>query len=63
MFDLFNSINTIKKTLCVKVTPKASQNRIKVEYNPDGSINLIRVYVTVAPEYGKANKEVIKLEF
>ena len=61
MFDLFNSVNTIKKTLSVKVTPKASQNRIKVEYNPDGSINLIRVYVTVAPEDGKANKEVIKL--
>ena len=61
MFDLFNSINTIKKTLSVKVTPKASQNRIKIEYNSDGSINLIRVYVTVAPEDGKANKEVIKL--
>tara|TARA_R110002124_G_scaffold52032_2_gene150090 strand:- start:10374 stop:10649 length:276 start_codon:yes stop_codon:yes gene_type:complete len=61
MIDLFNSVESIKKTLSVKVTPKASQNRVKIEYNPDGSINLIRVYVTTAPEDGKANKEVIKL--
>jgi len=61
MIDLFNSLESIGKTLSVKVTPKASQNRIKIEYNPDGSIYIVRVYVTVTPEDGKANKEVIKL--
>ena len=39
----------------IKVTPKASANRIKVE---DG---VVRAYVTAAPEDGKANKAVIKM--
>lgn len=46
----------ISKTLEIRVTPKASSNRIKVE--EDGTI---RVYVTTAPEDGKANKKVIEL--
>lgn len=39
----------------VKVTPKAAGNRIKEE------AGLIRVYVTTAPEDGKANKAATKL--
>ena len=39
----------------MRVTPKASRNRI-VEEN-----GALRVYVTVAPEGGKANAAVIKL--
>jgi uncharacterized protein (TIGR00251 family) len=38
------------------VTPKASSNRI-VKTEPDH----FRVYVTTAPEDGKANKAVLKL--
>ena len=41
--------------IAVRVTPKASRNRITRE---DG---VIRVYVTAVPEGGKATKEVIKL--
>ncbi|WP_457650500.1 DUF167 domain-containing protein [Profundibacter sp.] len=41
--------------IAVRVTPKASRNRITCE---DGNI---RVYVTTVPEGGKATKEVAKL--
>lgn len=41
--------------IAVRVTPKASRNRITFE---DGEI---RVYVTTVPEGGKATKEVAKL--
>lgn len=41
--------------IAVRVTPKASRERIAVE---DG---VIRVYVTVVPEDGKANQAVVKL--
>jgi uncharacterized protein (TIGR00251 family) len=41
--------------IAVRVTPKASRDRILVE---DGAI---RVYVTTVPEDGKANKSVVKL--
>ncbi len=41
--------------IAVRVTPKASRNRITCE---DG---VIRVYVTTVPEGGKATKEVVKL--
>jgi uncharacterized protein (TIGR00251 family) len=44
----------------IRVTPNASQNKIKIETYADGSV-LYRVYVTTIPEDGKANKEVIKL--
>ncbi|MBO9572943.1 MAG: DUF167 domain-containing protein [Chitinophagaceae bacterium] len=46
--------------LNVRVTPRASSNRIQVIEQPDGT-QLIRVYVTVPPEDGKANDAVIKL--
>lgn len=41
--------------IAVRVTPKASRNRITYE----GGV--IRVYVTTVPEGGKATKEVVKL--
>jgi uncharacterized protein YggU (UPF0235/DUF167 family) len=44
----------------VKVTPKASSNRVKLEVNEVG-VYYIRAYVTVVPEKGKANQAVIKL--
>ncbi len=47
-------------TLKIRVTPKASSNRIKVEKQPDGS-DLVRVYVTTVPEDGKANKAVVEM--
>ncbi|MDR1597611.1 MAG: DUF167 domain-containing protein [Holosporales bacterium] len=42
--------------IVVRVTPRASSNRI--DSGPDG---VLRVYVTVPPESGKANECVIKL--
>ncbi|RYG90726.1 DUF167 domain-containing protein [Loktanella sp. IMCC34160] len=41
--------------ISVRVTPKAARDRIVAE---DGAI---RVYVTIVPEDGKANKAVVKL--
>ena len=41
--------------IAVRVTPKASRDRILVEDDA------IRVYVTTFPEDGKANKAVVKL--
>ena len=41
--------------IAVRVTPKASRNKIE---QAEGGL---RVYVTVVPEDGKANKAVIKL--
>lgn len=47
-------------TIKVKVTPKAKFNKIKVEHMEDGT-DLYRIYVTQAPDDGKANQAVIKL--
>lgn len=49
-------MSDLPDTISIRVTPKASSNRIKHE--EDGTI---RVYVTTAPEDGKANKKVIEL--
>lgn len=46
--------------LHVKVTPKARSERIKKETGTDGAV-LYKIYVTAAPEDGKANEAVIKL--
>ncbi len=43
------------RDIVVRVTPKASRNRVVV----DGDV--LRVYVTVVPEGGKANAAVQKL--
>jgi len=41
--------------IAVRVTPKASRNKI------EPGEGVLRIYVTVVPEDGKANKAVIKL--
>lgn len=43
------------RNFAVRVTPKASRNLVKFEGD------VLRVYVTVVPEGGKANAAVIKL--
>lgn len=48
-------LNTPGTEIAVRVTPRASRNTIILE---DG---MIRVYVTVVPESGKANAAVVKL--
>ena len=47
-------------TLRVRVTPKAKAARMSQEIAEDGSL-YYKVYVTVVPEDGKANKAVIAL--
>jgi len=49
-----------EKLITIKVTPNAKQPLIKTEQLADGS-QLLRVYVTMAPEKGKANAAVMKL--
>jgi uncharacterized protein (TIGR00251 family) len=58
MLDLFD--REIPKTMNVRVTPKAKSQRIKKEFLENGD-KLYRIYVTAAPEDGKANKAVIEL--
>lgn len=60
MLDLFRDLDVYRKGLHVRVTAKASANRIKIEDLSNGE-KLIRFYVTAAAEGGKANKEVIKM--
>lgn len=45
----------------VRVTPKASQNKIVVESGEGADALRLRVYVTTVPEDGKANKAVVAL--
>lgn len=52
--------SAVPSCLSVRVTPKAKSERIKQEISEDGRV-YYKVYVTVAPEDGKANKAVIKL--
>lgn len=52
--------SALPSCLHVRVTPKAKSERIKQEISEDGRV-YYKVYVTVAPEDGKANKAVIKL--
>lgn len=61
VLDLFTSLEDIGNTLRVRVTAKAAHNRIKVDLDPKTNRRLFRVYVTAAPENGKANEAVIKL--
>lgn len=62
MFPEFYPYKETEEGVCLylKVTPKAAQNRIgKVIASPD-QVQL-KVYVTAAPEDGKANLAVIEL--
>lgn len=59
MFDLFD-YQSSPEILRVKVTPKAKSERIKKEVGADGLV-FYKIYVTAAPQDGKANEAVIKL--
>ena len=59
MLDMFD-YNNPPDILYVKVTPKAKAERIKKEMREEGTA-LYKIYVTAAPEDGKANEAVIKL--
>lgn len=59
MTALFDKEN-LPSTIAVRVTPKAKMEQIKADKAEDGS-PFYRIYVTAAPEDGKANKAVIKL--
>ncbi|HCK32916.1 MAG: hypothetical protein CMH32_06075 [Micavibrio sp.] len=59
MLDLFD-YKASPSRLHVRVTPKAKSARIKKEITEGGG-TLYKVYVTVVPEDGKANKAVIAL--
>lgn len=59
MRNLFDTQN-LPDTLHVRVTPKAKSERIKKTTGENGSM-VYKVYVTAAPEDGKANQAVIKL--
>jgi len=50
----------LPQILRVRVTPKAKSERIKTDYDSDGT-PYYRIYVTSAPENGKANQAVINL--
>ena len=57
--DLIKWDGSGRATLPIRVTPKASANRIRIDQHPAGPRVLMDV--TAAPENGKANKQVIKL--
>lgn len=59
MLDLFD-YQKPPDTLRVKVTPKAKSESIKKQTSADGTV-LYKIYVTAAPEDGRANEAVIKL--
>jgi uncharacterized protein (TIGR00251 family) len=48
------------KVIYVKLTPKASSNRIGNYTNING-VQTLNVYITSVPEYNKANNHMIKL--
>lgn len=51
----------MSRTLAIRLTPKASSNRIgDIRRLPDGTQQLA-VYVTAVPENGKANGAMIRL--
>ena len=50
----------LKDTFQIRVTTKSSHKDIKIELREDGS-KFFRVYITEAPENGKANSAVLKL--
>lgn len=54
--ELFNTNNN---KLEIKVIPNASSDKVII--SEDNVAPLVKVYVTVTPEDGKANKQVIKL--
>ena len=60
MSDAAEWLDILGDEFDVRVTPKASRNALKLEYDEQGAAYL-RAYVTIVPEKGKANQAVIKL--
>jgi uncharacterized protein len=58
--ELKEFIEAHNYTFPVKVSPKASSNRIKLEKKSDNTV-ILKIFVTTVPEDGKANEAVIKL--
>jgi len=58
--NALDCLNHLGNELHVRVIPRASANKIKLERQSDGSTR-IRVYTTAIPEDNKANKAVIKI--
>ncbi|MGE4314264.1 MAG: DUF167 domain-containing protein [Pseudobdellovibrionaceae bacterium] len=53
-------MNENQTLIQVRATPKAKQEMVKREIRENGEV-LYKIYVTAAPEDGKANKAVIAL--
>lgn len=51
----------LPEKVALHVTPRASRARVLPEYAGDGTVERLRVYVTVPPEDGKANDAVVAL--
>jgi len=63
-FKSFNNLFTKTKDgflLRVKVTPKASHNKIGDVFQDSNQQHVLKISITAAPEDGKANKALIKL--
>lgn len=60
MTDLFSPIPE-GISFHVRVTPKAAQNRIGEVMRDENDNPILKVYVTITPEQGKANEAVIEL--
>ncbi len=58
--DFFDWRNELGNIFQVRVTPKSSSNRIKIQHQKDGS-RFIKVYVTEIAENGRANKAMLEL--
>jgi uncharacterized protein len=66
MRNMFDELLPLKPTdfgvrLIIKVTPKASSNRIGIAMNENYGTYALKVYVTAVPEDGEANEAVLKL--
>jgi len=55
-----SKVKIVNDKIVVRVTPKAKSARVKREIDEKGGV-YYKVYVTTAPEDGKANKAVIAL--
>ena len=53
-------VSQITDVVQVRVTPKAARERIDAQPQADGTL-LLKIYVTVVPEDGKANVAVLRV--
>lgn len=60
VLDLLTSLHDFGDTLFVRVTTKASKNKVECQHLANGQKRLC-VYVTESPENNKANEAVLQL--